>query len=301
MYEACFAKGNRKNRLTNGIPEGILNRPEGAAGLLRPFLCFCKGGKGMSKQKEIPKQLVSFFEENPRVAIAFSGGTDSAYLLYAAKKCGCTVCAYYVHSQFQPRFELEDAKRLAKELDVPMKVIEADVLSVPEISSNPSNRCYHCKRVLFSKIMDAAQQDGFAILCDGTNATDDAQDRPGMRALQELSVRSPLRECGIGKPEVRDYSRQAGLFTWNKPAYACLATRIETGTTIQAQTLRSVESAEQVMMEMGFSDFRVRVFHGAARIQLPQEQFALAFQKQREIQTALKNDFSAVLLDLNPR
>ena len=91
------------------------------------------------------------------------------------------------------------------------------------------------------------------------------------------------------------------LFTWNKPAYAFLATRIETGTTIQAQTLRSVESAEQVMMEMGFSDFRVRVFHGAARIQLPQEQFALAFQKQREIQTALKNDFSAVLLDLNPR
>ncbi len=255
----------------------------------------------MAENHTVPEALKNFFKENRRVAVAFSGGVDSAYLLYAAKQCQCKVRAYYVHSQFQPRFELEDAKRLSEELGISMRILKTDVLSIPEIVKNPPDRCYFCKQALFTKIIHAAQQDGFPVLCDGTNATDDAGDRPGIRALQELSVRSPLRECGIGKPQVRAFSQQAGLFTWNKPAYACLATRIASGAEITADLLEKVEHAEQSLAKMGFSDFRVRVFHDAARIQLPEAQFPLALEKHREIEKLLSSDFSGVLLDLNAR
>ena len=111
-----------------------------------------------------------------------------------------------------------------------MTVVEADILAVPEAAANGPQRCYHCKTALFSQLRQAAREDGYTVLLDGTNASDDAGDRPGMRALRELEVRSPLRECGLTKEEVRRRSREAGLFTWDKPAYACLATRIPTGT-----------------------------------------------------------------------
>ena len=144
-----------------------------------------------------------FFAEHPEVAIAFSGGVDSAYLLYAASKYAKRVKAYYVQTAFQPRFEREDATRLAKELNVQMEILSVDILQDQSISSNPADRCYHCKKTLFSRILDAAKEDGFTILLDGTNASDEASDRPGMRALAELSVRSPLRECGLSKHAVR--------------------------------------------------------------------------------------------------
>ena len=179
-----------------------------------------------------------FFRQTPRAAAAFSGGTDSALLLYLAKQNGCDVHAYYVKTAFQPEFELEDARRLAGELDIPMTVVELDILAVPEAAANGPDRCYYCKRAIFTALQGAAREDGYTVLLDGTNASDDAGDRPGMRALRELGVRSPLRECGITKAEVRRLSREAGLFTWEKPAYACLATRIPTGTAIRADRLR---------------------------------------------------------------
>ena len=160
-------------------------------------------------------------------------GTDSAFVLWAAKKYGCDVRAYYVRTAFQPAFEYEDARRLAKELDVPMTVVELDILSVPGAAENGPQRCYHCKHAIFTHLWKAAHADGYPALLDGTNASDDAGDRPGMRALKELEVRSPLRECGITKLKVRELSREAGLFTWDKPAYACLATRIPAGDTSQ--------------------------------------------------------------------
>ena len=173
--------------------------------------------------------LEQFFAENPETAIAFSGGVDSAYLLYAAKRYAARVKAYYVSTAFQPEFELADARRLADELGADMLVLHVDVLSNSAVTANPSDRCYHCKNTLFRQILRAAENDGFPVLLDGTNASDDAGDRPGMRALRELSVRSPLRECGLTKAEIRRLSKDAGLFTWDKPAYACLATRIRTG------------------------------------------------------------------------
>ena len=136
---------------------------------------------------------------------------------------------------------------------------------------------------------------------DGTNASDDADDRPGMRALAELKVFSPLRICGIPKSEVRQLSRKAGLFTWDKPAYACLATRIPTGTPIRAEALRRVERAESAMREMGFTDFRVRMLGEAARLQVPKAQFLRAAEQADAIREALKADFSDIFLDFKTR
>lgn len=245
--------------------------------------------------------LQEFFRINPKVALAFSGGVDSAYLLYAAKKHGAEARAYYVKSAFQPQFELEDAKRLAEELGADMKVLEADVLGDVLVTANPTDRCYHCKKRIFTEIVKAAAAEGFPVLMDGTNATDDAGDRPGMRALRELSVRSPLRECGLTKDEIRRLSKEAGLFTWKKPAYACLATRIPTGELITAEKLQKTEQAEDYLFSLGLTDFRVRLFGSAARLQFPEGQLSKVLEKRTEIVEELKKYYDAVLLDLEVR
>lgn len=245
--------------------------------------------------------LQAFFQANPRAALAFSGGVDSAYLLWAGRHWGCDLTAYYVRTAFQPEFEYEDARRLAEEVGVPLRVVEADILSVPLAAANGPDRCYHCKRALFALLWEAARRDGHTLLLDGTNASDDAGDRPGMRALRELEVRSPLRECGLTKAEIRAQSKKAGLFTWNKPAYACLATRIPTGTAITAGDLERVEAAEGALFALGFTDFRVRLLSGAARIQLPADQWDRASEQREAIREALSPRFDAVLLDLETR
>ena len=245
--------------------------------------------------------LQAFFQANPRAALAFSGGVDSAYLLWAGRHWGCDLTAYYVRTAFQPEFEYEDARRLAEEVGVPLRVVEADILSVPLAAANGPDRCYHCKRALFALLWEAARRDGHTLLLDGTNASDDAGDRPGLRALRELEVRSPLRECGLTKAEIRAQSKKAGLFTWNKPAYACLATRIPTGTAITAGDLERVEAAEGALIALGFTDFRVRLLSGAARIQLPADQWDRASEQREAIRKALSPRFDAVLLDLETR
>lgn len=245
--------------------------------------------------------LASFFEENPRTALAFSGGTDSALLLWAAARWAKDACAYYVKTPFQPAFELRDARRLADQLGARLKVLELDVLTVPEAAANGPQRCYYCKQAIFGAILSAARADGFPLVIDGTNASDDAGDRPGMRALRELSVRSPLRECGLTKEDVRRLSREAGLFTWEKPAYACLATRIPTGTAITPGLLARAEHAEEALAALGFSDFRVRLMDGAARVQVTVDQFPLALACREQLVNALKPENGAVLLDLEPR
>ena len=247
-------------------------------------------------------ELSDFFHENPRAALAFSGGTDSAYLLYAALQCGAEVRPYYVKTPFQPRFELDDALRLTKELGTELTVIEYDILDDGLIAANPADRCYHCKKKLFGLLLrERAANDGFSLIIDGTNASDDAGDRPGMRALGELCVRSPLRECGLTKAEIRARSKEAGLFTWNKPAYACLATRVPTGRPIERELLQRVEGAESELFALGFTDFRVRLFHEAARIQLPAAQMAAALERRGDILAKLKKYFDTILLDMETR
>lgn len=245
--------------------------------------------------------LTEFFHQNQKAAIAFSGGVDSAYLLYAALQSGADVRAYYVKSAFQPQFELDDARRLAETLSADMRVLDVDILADETVAANPPDRCYHCKRRIFSAIASAAAADGYTLLLDGTNASDDAGDRPGMRALRELSVRSPLRECGLTKPEIRRLSREAGLFTWDKPAYACLATRVPAGERLTAEKLENTERAEDFLFSLGFTDFRVRLFNGAARLQLPAEQLPRLLERRAEILSELKKTYSAVVLDLEVR
>lgn len=246
-------------------------------------------------------QLEEFFKLHNRAALGFSGGVDSAYLLYAGMHYGADIRSYFVKTAFQPDFELRDAKRLAEELKTELTVIECDILSESIIANNPENRCYYCKRKLFGMLRERALRDGYEVLLDGTNASDEASDRPGMRAIKELSVLSPLRECGISKAELRRLSKEAGLFTWDKPAYACLATRVPSGERITEELLARVEAAESLIYQMGFRDFRVRVFHGAARLQLQEKQFMRAAELKGEIIKALKPYFETVLLDLNGR
>ena len=244
-------------------------------------------------------ELREFFEANPRGALAFSGGVDSSYLLWAAKEYGAQVRPIFVKTPFQPDFELADARRLCEELGADLKVLYLD-LPAP-VLANPGDRCYHCKHALFGQLWRAAKEEGYDLLLDGTNASDDPTDRPGMKALTELRVLSPLRLCGLTKAEIRERSRTAGLFTWDKPAYSCLATRFPTGTEITEAGLSKVEKAENLLFSLGFSDFRVRYFAGAARIQVPLAQMEKLLSQREAILTALRPEFRGVFLDLEGR
>lgn len=246
-------------------------------------------------------ELKQFFGENPSVAVAFSGGVDSAYLLYAAVKYARRVKAYYVQSAFQPRFEREDALRLAEQLGVDMQILDVDILCSPRIADNPADRCYHCKKLLFSRILEAANADGFPVLLDGTNASDDSADRPGMRALGELAVRSPLRECALTKDQIRALSKECGLFTHDKPAYACLATRIPAGEKITLEKLKRTEAAESDLQELGLRDFRVRCQENMAKLQVTQKDLETVLRHREAILEMLGKHYDGVVLDLEVR
>ena len=246
-------------------------------------------------------ELREFFERHPKCALAFSGGTDSALLLCEARRLGADVKAYFVKGPFQPQFELEDARRLAKELGAEMEVIETDVLALPEVAENGSRRCYYCKRAIFSLIFERARRDGYDTVIDGTNASDQVDDRPGMQAIAELGVLSPLRMCGVTKAQVRELSAEAGLFTARKPSYACLATRVPTGTAITREALEKVERGEEALREMGFSDLRLRLEGTGARLELPAAQLPAVVQNRERVLKALLPSFSRVTVDLAGR
>ena len=243
----------------------------------------------------------TFFKQNPTAAVAFSGGIDSAWLLREAIRCGRRTAAYFVRTPFQPDFELADARDTAAQLGASLTVIEFDILAVPEAAANPPDRCYYCKRALFSQLLEAAGHDGFPVVLDGSNASDDCASRPGMRALQELGVRSPLRECGITKADIRRLAREAGLPVWDKPSYACLATRIPSGTAITTEDLGRVARGEMALMALGFFDFRLRLRESCGLLQVRREQMDLARNLLPEIQKQLAADFSAIILDTIPR
>ena len=245
--------------------------------------------------------LAEFFQTYPKVALAFSGGCDSAYLLGVAKKYGVAIKPYFVKSAFQPQFELEDALRLGQELAIDITILTIDVLSEPQITANPPNRCYYCKQQIMNLIKTQSQADGYSVLIDGTNASDDISDRPGMKAAHEIGILSPLRLCGITKNEVRQFSKELDLFTWNKPAYACLATRIPTNQPLSASLLEAVEKSEHELRSLGFTDFRIRIYHDAARLQLKEAEMASALQQKEIIRQRLQPYFKIILLDLAGR
>ena len=245
--------------------------------------------------------LQEYFNANPKGALALSGGVDSAYLLHCAQAAGAQVQPYFAETQFQPAFERRDAAQLCSGLGLPLKVLALDVLADAQVRRNPPERCYYCKRKIFSAIAAAAAQDGYRLLWDGTNASDAVADRPGMRALQELQVQSPLRLCGLTKAQIRAGAKAAGLPVWDKPAYACLANRVQPGMRITAENLARIERAEQALFTLGFRDFRVRQRGDTALLQLPQAQLPRALEQRKVLLQALRAEFSAAVLDLEAR
>ena len=247
------------------------------------------------------ENLQNILQKNHKIAIAFSGGTDSTWLLYIAKKMGADCHAFYVKSAFQPASELDDVRQLANDLHCPLSVIKIDTLADPGIACNPSERCYLCKKRIFTAMLEEASALGYSCLMDGTNASDDASDRPGMKALAELGIRSPLREAGMTKADIRQASREAGLPTADKPACACLATRIPHGEPLTKEKLIKVDSAEAFLKALGFHDLRVRCCDGHARIQIPLAQFEYLLKCRKEIAEKFSVWFKSSSLDLTPR
>ncbi len=249
--------------------------------------------------------LDTFFQQHTDVAVAFSGGVDSTFLLAIAKKYARRCHAYYVKSNFQPDFEYREVLSFCEKEQIPYTILEFDLTKCPDITSNPSNRCYYCKRHIFSMILSEADKSGYPVVIEGTNASDDISDRPGYQALQELHVLSPLRECSLTKAEIRSLSREMNLPTADKPAYACLATRIPAGTFITPELLHTVEQSETFLMSLGFSDFRIRVVpngsHYDAKLQITENQLALLLEHRPLIYQTLCKSFANVYLDLNFR
>lgn len=176
-------------------------------------------------------------DRNARYGLAFSGGADSAYLLAALLRDGYDVKAYTIRTAFQLPRDTEDALRLARELNADHELIDVDIFARDEVCANPADRCYLCKRVVFGTILEHMAADGRAVLLDATNASDDPARRPGFRAMRELGVVSPLREAGMTKDDVRTASRELGLFTADKPSFACFAVRVPTSERITPETL----------------------------------------------------------------
>lgn len=240
--------------------------------------------------------LKEFFTEHKKVALAFSGGVDSALLFCVAKKYNVDFSAYFVHSEFQPDFEVDDVKRVANDLNMPVKIIEVSVLDDEEITSNLQDRCYYCKRKIFGAICDRAKADGYDIVIDGTNASDDVLDRPGMRALKEYGVLSPLRLCGLTKDDVRNMSKDEGLFTWNKPSYSCLATRVYRGERITNDKLAKIERGEKTLFDIGFSNFRLRVRGSVATLEIDEKDKELYEMNKDRIAEKLSAMFDEIKL-----
>ncbi len=211
--------------------------------------------------------------------IAFSGGVDSTFLLHAARAAlGDRILAVTATSPTYPEAEKREAERIGREWGVRHRFVVSNELEIPGFSANPPDRCYHCKKELFGILAAIAREEGLAAVCDGTNADDAGDYRPGRRASRELGVRSPLLECGVTKEEIRDLSRRFGLPTAGKGSFACLSSRFPYGTEITAEKLKRVEACEDLLRGLGFRQFRVRVHDSVARIEVGTEEIARLFE-----------------------
>jgi uncharacterized protein len=221
------------------------------------------------------------------VAVAFSGGVDSSFLCYAAHDAlPDASIAVTIVSPMLPKSEIDCAKNVAAQIGIRHILLEEDAID-EEVAANPKDRCYHCKKREFAAILDEAKRQGIAAVLDGSNMDDLGDYRPGLRALSELRILSPLREAGLTKDEIRALSKEAGLPTWNKPAFACLASRIPYGERIDREKLASVEKAEEYLRGKGFMQFRVRSHDKIARIEVAPD------ERKKFFDESLLDDVSA--------
>lgn len=245
------------------------------------------------------RELIQSLES---VVIAYSGGVDSSFLASVAFEIlGKRVLAVTAESCLYPRQELKEAKDLAREMGIPHESFPLESLEIPEISQNLPERCYYCKKKLFGKLWNIARDKKYKHVADGSNFEDENDDRPGMKAAEEMKIQSPLKIAGLTKPEIRSLSKYRGLRTWNKPSMACLASRFPYKVSLSPEKLSQVENAEKFLQTLGLNQLRVRHHGKIARIEIhPKEMNFFVQRKQREriVRELKKLGFIYVSLDL---
>jgi uncharacterized protein len=252
--------------------------------------------------EEKEQHLRALLRSYDSLIVAFSGGADSAYLAYVANsELGDRALAVTGDSGSYPTFQRRLADRLTSQFGINHEILFTKEFEDPNYTSNPPNRCYYCKSELYAKLDDLRRRRGFAIICDGSNADDIGDYRPGRQAARETGVRSPLEECRLTKAEIRELSRRAGLPTWNEPASACLSSRVPYGEVVTIEKLSMVDRAEIALKQMGFRQVRVRHHGDVARIEIAEEELARALSPEMAVRmsAALKAlGFKYVALDL---
>lgn len=231
----------------------------------------------LSKYEKLKTEL----KKMDKVLLAYSGGVDSTFLLKVAHDVlGGNVLAVVASSETYPKREKNEALKLAKEMNVHHRVIHTHELKDPDFFQNPPQRCYFCKKELFSKLKKIAESEGISYILDGSNYEDRDDFRPGLKALKEFGIHSPLKEAGLVKDEIRQLSWMLGLSTWEKPSMACLSSRFPYNTEIDVRSLRQIDQAEEYLRKLGFSQFRVRHHDQIARIEISPDEFPKIIKKR---------------------